>query len=224
MRGFRTPDYLRRPTPPGTVTPYDPYDNDQFAAAVAEHRDGGVSLREVAYRPTGALAETFPRHSINGSAYSGVSGTLVLTAIPLPKGAVVSSITFLNGATAANTPTDYWFSLYDSSRALLARTADQLTAAWGTNTTKTLPIATTAAGSATSFTTTYAGLHYLGFVMTATALPNLMAGAITGNTNFQSLPPILSGTSNTGLTTQSAYPFTANALTPMATLLYGYVS
>jgi hypothetical protein len=48
-------------------------------------------------------------------------------AIPLEVGDVVTNLTFLSGATAAGTPTNYWFALYDTSAtpALIAQSADQ---------------------------------------------------------------------------------------------------
>jgi hypothetical protein len=57
--------------------------------------------------------------------------TQVMTsvAIPLEVGDVVTNLTFLSGATAAGTPTNWWFALYDTSAtpALIAQSADQLT-------------------------------------------------------------------------------------------------
>jgi len=75
--------------------------------------------------------------------------TQVMTSVPiyLHAGDVITNISFRSGATAANTPTNWWFALYSKAAtpALLAQTADQLTAAWALNTTMTKALSAHAA-------------------------------------------------------------------------------
>lgn len=158
---------------------------------------------EAALRPAGRF-ETTSRLRC-GTSSTPTSGTLYLVPIWLPKGAVVSNLTFVSGGTAAVTPTNWWFSLHDSSRKMLARTADQTTAAWAASTVMTKAIAQTTAGSASSYTTTYAGLHYLGVMIKATTQPSLIgegsvadvvasvAPGFGGTDTALSTPPTVSG-------------------------------
>jgi parallel beta-helix repeat protein len=159
-----------------------------------------------------------------GTESSPSSGWLYLCPIWLPKGLVVSSICFTSGNTAATSPTNYWFTLHNSSRVALARTADQTTTAWAANTTKTLAIAQTTAGAATSYTTTYTGLHYLGFMVAATTPPSIIGEGrlITGGTASPGLGATSSGLTTAPTVTSGAY--TAGAFAGSAILAYGYVS
>jgi hypothetical protein len=167
-------------------------------------------------KPAAALAETFPRA---GSALSGqaalASGTLRLSAIALAAGTTVSSITFVSAA-AASAPTNQWFVLLDSSRALLGVTVDDLTTAWGANTTKTLSLTSPVSIASSS-------LYYIGCMVAAIGTPQLQvaqtASAISG------LAPILCGnTSNTGMTAAPSIPFTAGTITAGTFYVYGYVA
>jgi hypothetical protein len=103
--------------------------------------------------------------------------TQVMTsvALPLQAGDVVTSLTFLSGGTAAGTPTNWWFALYDDSATpvLLGQSADQLTAAWAANTAKTLALATPQ-------TIARAGVYYAAVMVKATTAPTL-AGALVQN-------------------------------------------
>ena len=120
------------------------------------------------------------------------------TAIWLEAGDLVTNITFLSGATAAGTPTNYYFALYDNSAtpALLAQTADQLTAAWAANTAKTIALAT-----AQRITTT--GIYYAACMVKATTVPSLICSvAATATVNGAILTgyKILAQTSGSALT------------------------
>jgi hypothetical protein len=99
------------------------------------------------------------------------SATNLMTAVPifLAGGDVVTNISAVSGATAANTPTNYWFALYSTAGtpALLAQTADQLTAAWAANTVKTLPLAS-------AYTVPADGIYHVGIMVKATAAPSLL--------------------------------------------------
>ena len=161
-----------------------------------------------------------------GTTSTPTSGTLYLVPLWLPKGAVIGNLTFVSGGTAAASPTNWWFSLHDSARKMLARSADQLTASWAANTVKTLSIAQTTAGAATTYTTTYSGLHYLGVMIRATTVCSLVSEGAVADV-LASVTPGFGGT-DTGLTTPptvSGTGFTAGAFgAGSGVLLYGYAS
>jgi parallel beta-helix repeat protein len=179
---------------------------------------------EAAMRPSGRY-ETTSRLRL-GTSSTPTSGTLYLVPIWLPKGLVVSNITFVSGGTAAVTPTNWWFTLHNSSKVALARTADQTTSAWAANTVMTKAIAQATAGTASSYTTTYAGLHYLGVMIKATTVPTLISEGSMPDV-VASPSPGLGGT-DAGLSTPptvTAGAFTAGAFgTGSGILAYGYVT
>lgn len=149
--------------------------------------------------PDTFFRRNLPRTGLADSA--GDSGhvalaTGVMTSVPIPlaAGDLVTNLTFISGATAAGTPTAYWFALFsmDATPALLAQTADQTTTAWAANTVKTLALATAQRIVKT-------GLYYAACMVTATTPPSLIGtvGAkpvVTGERN-------LSQSSGSGLTT-----------------------
>ena len=90
---------------------------------------------------TGTIAETMPRETcpeVNTTA--GASGTLFLQAIYLKAGQLVSNITIWSATTAAGTPTNGFFALFDSSRNLLAQSANFTAEAWAADSAKTGPM------------------------------------------------------------------------------------
>lgn len=181
-----------------------------------------ASLRDVYLRPSAATYETFPRSAVATTAAPMTSGTLYMTAIALPAGLVVNNITFVTTGTGATSPTNWWFGLYDSSRVQLAVTADQTTTAWAGNTAKTLSIATVASGAASSFTTTYEGLYYLGAMVKASTAPSLVSAGQSGGVG--ALTPLLSGQStDTSQTTPPAFPHTAGAFSTANIAIYAFV-
>lgn len=186
---------------------------------------GGASFNPgILIAPTGTISETMSRDTViaGGGSFTPPSGTLALAAIGLATATKISNISFTaTGASSANTPGNWWFGLYDNNFHQLAVTANQLTAAWAASATKTLAIANIASGAATSFTTTYSGVYYIGFLMTAVTVVQLF---VTGNQQaLTSLPPIMGGSSDTTQTTPPAFPHTAT--TPGGTYKpYGYVS
>jgi hypothetical protein len=193
-----------------------------WASAV---RYGGrlLSNLDVALRPTGVY-ETDTRLAY-GTASTYTSGQLVLVPIWLPAGIAVSQISFASGGTAGASLTNQWFMLLNSSRVALARTADATTAAWAANTVKTLAIAQTTAGaSATSYTTTYTGLHYLGLMIAGTTMPSLIS---QGNVIAVNLISPAFGVANTGMTTPptiTSGAFTATAPSGTGYSYYGSVT
>lgn len=178
---------------------------------------------EESMRPAGRW-ETSSR--LRASSSAGLnSGTLYLVPIWLPKGVAISSISFHSAATAGASLTNQWFTLHNSARVALARTADAGAAAWGANAVKTLSIAQTTAGTATSYTTTYTGLHYLGIMVAGTTPPNL-AGEGSVNASVATAAPGF-GATNTGQTTPptvTAGAFTAAAFSATGIQAYAYAA
>lgn len=171
--------------------------------------------------PQGALAQTFPPlFGLFGA--SPISGTLQLAAVNLPKGLRVSQITVTSAATAASGQTHWWYSLHDRSLVMLAQTPDQGSGAFPAFAAKGLPIDLTAAGVTKSFTTTYSGLHFIGFEMTATTPCDLNFTGGSSNVPVTGIAP-LGGRSTTGLITPPGIGSTAAPLTTSQSF-YGYVS
>lgn len=170
---------------------------------------------EVSFRPAGWTSESYPRQLQITSATGQpvVSGTLQMQAIYLQAGTPVGHLPFNTTTTAAVTPTHWWLGLYDNSLNQLAMTADQTTTALAANSQFSPAVATVAAGAATSFTTTYSGLYFIGIMIVAGTMPTLegRGGAANIVSRFQT--PVLSGTSDTGQTTVPAFPHTATGLT-----------
>jgi hypothetical protein len=117
--------------------------------------------------------------------------------IALQAGDLVTSLTFKSGATAAGTPTNWWYGLYSTAAtpALLAQTADQLTAAWAANTAKTVALAT-------AYPVPASGWYYAAVMVKATTVPTLVglttfAGASGG---VLSTDKVLAQTSGSALT------------------------
>lgn len=165
---------------------------------------------------SGSKAETITRNilpEVNTAALS--TGRLTLEAITIPAGVLLTSISFFSATTAAGTPTNQLFGLYDNSLALLRSTTNDTTTAWASNTRKTLNLTST-------FTTTYTGLYYLGIMVTATTVPTLKGyTALTGG-QLRGTAPILGGASTTGLTTTLPNP--AAAITVSTTPIWGCVN
>jgi hypothetical protein len=198
--------------------------DDQSAQPDVSPFDTGFGGVETLMRPSGRY-ETTSRLRC-GTTSTPTSGTLYLVPIWLPKGQVVSNLGFVSGGTAASAPTNWWFTLHDRSKVALARTADQTTTAWAANTIKSLAIAQTTAGAASSYTTTYAGLHYLGVMIKATTVCSLISEGAVPDV-LASVSPGFGGT-DTALSTPptvTAGAFTAGAFgAGSGVLLHGYVT
>lgn len=175
---------------------------------------------------TVVVAETSPRtaNSMMNQAQAMVSGTLYLNALPLLKGEVVSSITFVNNTTTVGL-THAWFALYDANLNLLAWTGDDTSATnWTANTARTYNIAkNNVGGTITSYTALVSGLFYIGAMFTtSTTNPSLGNGTtVVANTIWNNVPK-LCGASSAGLTTTPPDP--AAAITVGSIRWWGYVS
>ncbi|WP_028275223.1 BNR repeat-containing protein [Arthrobacter sp. I3] len=163
------------------------------------------------YEPAGAIASTLDRRIISSTVLSPLtSGTLRLNALWLPKGTVVTSLTFLCG-TGATTLTGRWFALYDGAGNKLRVTADDTTG-WAAGVALTLNLSS-------AYTVPADGTYYAAICEVATACTSLRG--VTGNSNAMSLPPALAANGAAGLTTASTAP-TSTALTGVAWLAYAY--
>jgi len=140
--------------------------------------------------------------------------TGVMTSVPifLQAGDVVTNLSFRSGATAAGTPTNYWFALYSdaSTPALLAQTADQASTAWAANTTKTLALSA-------PYTVPKTGIYWAAIMVTATTPPTLLGACAA--------PAIVTGERNLSQSSGSALTATAPATiaTPTAKTFVPYV-
>lgn len=170
--------------------------------------------------PTNTLAESAWHTQSVSDNNPLASGTLFLVPIWLQQGTVIGHLNFWTGSVAATAPTHQWAGLFDSARVLLAETADQGAAAIGATAKLSLAIAQIASGAASSFTTTYTGLHYIGILITATTVPRMYG---TPSQPFGAGPLTdtpAAGSSTTGLTTPPAFPFTAAAITASTIDMY----
>ncbi|MFD3929691.1 hypothetical protein [Streptomyces sp. NPDC058614] len=140
--------------------------------------------------------------------------TQVMTSMPiyLQAGDVITNLSFRSGATAADTPTNWWFALYSDAAvpALLAQTADQLTAAWAANTTMTKALAS-------AYTVPKSGIYWPGIMVKATTPPTLLGACAA--------PAIVTGERNLSQSSGSALTTTAPATiaTPTAKQFVPYV-
>lgn len=165
---------------------------------------------------TGALYETFDRDicdEVNTAVLS--TGRLSLQAIYIPSGVTITSISFWSATTAAGTPTNQLFGLYDVNLNLLRSSNNDTTTAWAANSRKTLALTST-------YTTTYSGLYYLGIAVTATTVPTLKGNTAKTGGQLGAGAPSMGGTSTTGLTT--ALPATAAAPGTVTTSFWGCVN
>lgn len=164
----------------------------------------GSNLNSALY-VTGAIAESFDRSIFaTGDAPCLTSGRIQLFGIPLPSGLLVTSITFRSGTTALGGGVNQWFGLFNATRNMLRLTADNGMSPWAANTNKTLALTST-------FTTTYAGLHYVGIVVNATTVPTLYG--VAANVALAGDAPILRGSGNTSLTNPASCPNPVTGLT-----------
>lgn len=166
---------------------------------------------------TGIIAETMPRETCPevNQTIPTASGTLFMQAIYLKAGQIVSNISIWSASTAAGTPTNCIFGLYDSNRNLLAQSANQTTTAWAANTERKLAMTT-------PYRVPTSGVYYIGFFITATTIPTCKGGTSKTSGSLAAAAPTLHGTSTTGLST--ALPNPAAAITGGLVPLYAAVS
>jgi hypothetical protein len=161
--------------------------------------------------PTGFRAQNLRPIDCTSDTAALTTQVMTSVAVPVQPGVLVSNITVKSGATAAGTPTNYWFALYDSTGALLAQTADQTTTAWAANTVKTLALAT-------AQRITSAGVLYVGIMVKATTPPTLIGRTlgVAGAAASILSSNVLAQTSGSSLTTTA--PATIATPTTVATV------
>ncbi len=174
---------------------------------------GQVDTSGLRHAPAGALAVTMDRRLITGTVVPALtSGTLRLTAVWLPKGATVTSLTYLCG-TAATALTNRWFALFDGSRNLLRTTADN-TATWNAGSALTIPLSST-------YAVPTDGLYYVGICEVATT-PTALRGIASSTGAGIAIAPILNGDSSAALTNAASTPATAGTITASGNLPFAY--
>jgi hypothetical protein len=138
------------------------------------------------------------------------TGRVLLMPIWYEAGTVVNSITFLSGSTALSAGTNQWFALADSSYLTLAKSADDTSTAWGSNTLKTLNMSSPA-----SYTIPTSGVYFHAINVTATTVPTLKGLTAPGQITIRAV---------TGLTGQTTPPSVGTNLapTPSAASNYAY--
>jgi hypothetical protein len=147
---------------------------------------------------------------------------MLSVSVPALAGDLITNISFQSGATAAGTPTNWWFALYDPSGTLIAQTADQLTAAWAANTKQTLAL--TMGGVAQPQLVKVSGIHYAAIMVKATTPPSLVGistfhvGLSTGFVTGQKALAQTSGAALTGTAPATIATPTAVANRPYCTL------
>lgn len=127
----------------------------------------------------GLVRESIPGRSAPLADLGGAVLTtqvMLSVAVPCMAGDQVSKIAFRSGATAAGTPTNWWFALYDPAGLLVAQTADQLTAAWAASATKDLSLVAfnVASSAAQTYSLPATGVYFAAVMVKATTTPSLL--------------------------------------------------
>lgn len=143
---------------------------------------------------TGTIAESIPRHLCPEANLAILtSGTLRMVGVYLRAGQVVTNISFCSATTAAGTPTNQFFALYDRECMKLAETANNTTTAWAANTIKTLALTS-------PYTVPISAPYLIGIMVTATTVPTLKGISRTSGIIISG-PAVIGFNSTSGLTT-----------------------
>lgn len=159
-------------------------------------------------KPSGVLRANLDRRTVEGNLSALTTQVMLSTALPLQAGDIVTSLSFCSGATAAGTPTNWWFALYDDSTtpALIAQSADQASAAWAANTVKTLALSS-------AYLVPREGVYYAAVMVKATTPPTLVGTAVNANASAA----LVSGQKILALTSGSSLTDTAPSTIASAT-------
>lgn len=165
--------------------------------------DGGATLRK-----------NLRRRDCTGNLSALTTQVMTSAAIYLEKGDVVTNLTFVSATTAAGTPTNWWYALYDTAAtpALLRQTADQTSTAWAANTAKTLALSS-------SYKVTATGIYYAACMVKATTPPTLVGASLHNAVEAGAIitgQKILAQTSGSSLTDTA--PSTITSATTIATV------
>lgn len=132
----------------------------------------------------------------------------------LEKGDPVKFLTFLSGATAAATPTNWWFALYTpDGQTLLGQTADQTNTAWAANT--AMKVALVA-----PYTVPVTGVYRAAIMVKASTVPTLAGYSVRAAASAAIVPgqTVLAQTSGSALTATA--PATIATPTAVGTIPY----
>lgn len=169
--------------------------------------------------PSGFQRSNLDRRECGGNLSALTTQVMLSVAIPLEAGDVVTSLTFMSGATAAGTPTNWWFALYDTQAtpALIAQTADQTSTAWAADTAKTVALSS-------AYLVPSAGVYYAAIMVKATTVPTLIGASLQADAAGAILTghKVLARTSGSSLTTTA--PATIASPTTVGTVPVVYAS
>lgn len=162
------------------------------------------------------IVDTFPRVGTSIAALAAQpSGTTIAQAVYIPVGLTVTSITFyFNGASL--TQTHGWYALLDNSGNQLMATADRTTTVFPAATATTIALTT-------PFVTTYSGVYYIAYMVTASGATPTPVGVTTlvGVNNLGSLIAFQGLTGQTiPVANTTHYTYSAT----IAATIYGYIS
>lgn len=160
--------------------------------------NGGAMIRESIPARAAAMSD------LGGSVLT--TQVMLSAAVPCMAGDQISKIAMQSGATAAGTPTNWWFALYDPAGNLVAQTADQLTAGWAANAVKDLSLVSflVSGSAAQPVTLQSSGVYFAAVMVKATTTPSLVgattfhAGISTGLVTGQKQLAQTSGSALTG--------------------------
>jgi hypothetical protein len=165
-----------------------------------------------------SIRQTYSRTLGGANSALGTTGVLGVSAIYLERGDVVNTINFWSATTAASVPLNQWAGLFTCPGGVILRlSADKTTEAWPGSTAKTFTLTS-------AYEVLTSGLYYIGLCQVATTLATLCCQGAGAGVAMHTSPPIMTGLSNSGLTTPAslgAGPITGP--TPSASLLYGTV-
>lgn len=113
------------------------------------------------------LRANMPRRTANALTAALTTAVETATALFLREGDLVTSLTFVSAATAADTPLNQYAALRTPDGALVAQSADKTTDAWTANTAKTFALAT-------PYRATETGWYQAGLMVKATTVPTLV--------------------------------------------------
>lgn len=196
-----------------TATTQGAGDNSTKLATTA-YADRAIIAASIAM-PTEAKSEPpMGRHGALSTQSILASGTLRIGAVQRIRAGVALTGIAAFSATGATTPTNQWFALIRlSDRAYLAVTADDLTTAWGNNAKKKLAFAS-------PYTPSVDTDVVIGVLVAAATPPQLLGWTIPNLLAVE--PPIICGTSSTGLTTPPSLPATAGSFNQSPNTFYAY--
>jgi hypothetical protein len=178
---------------------------------------GSSTPERVAFagNPAGMFRANMERADVAADLAALTTQVMLSVGIYLQAGETVTNLSLKSGATAAGTPTNWWFALYDTSAtpALLGQSADQLTAAWAANTTKTLPLAS-------PIKVTKSGIYYVGVMVKATTVPSLIGASVFAGGSAGLLPSSKALAQTSGSALVATAPATIASPTVVGTVPY----